>query len=83
MGLSRQEYWSRLPFPTPGDLSDPGTEPGSPTLQEDASLSEPPGTHVASNKIYGYLYSISEKAMVPHSSTLAWKVPWTEEPGGL
>ena len=32
MGLSRQEYWSRLPFPSPGDLLDPGTEPGSPAL---------------------------------------------------
>ena len=32
MGLSRQEYWSRLPFPSPGDLPDPGIEPGSPAL---------------------------------------------------
>ena len=32
MGFSRQEYWGRLPFPSPGDLSDPGIEPGSPTL---------------------------------------------------
>ena len=32
MGFSRQEYWSGLPFPSPGDLLDPGIEPGSPTL---------------------------------------------------
>ena len=32
MGFSRQEYWSGLPFPSPGDLPDPGFEPGSPTL---------------------------------------------------
>ena len=32
MGFSRQEYWSRLPFPSPGDLPDPGIESGSPTL---------------------------------------------------
>ena len=32
MGFSRQEYWSRLPFPPPRDLPDPGTEPGSPAL---------------------------------------------------
>ena len=32
MGFSRQEYWSGLPFPSPGDLPDPGMEPGSPTL---------------------------------------------------
>ena len=34
-------------------------------------------------KICVFLYIISEKAMAPHSSTLAWKIPWTEEPGGL
>ena len=32
MGLSRQEYWSGLPFPSPGDLPVPGIEPGSPAL---------------------------------------------------
>ena len=43
--FSRQEYWSGLPFPSPGDLPNPGIEPGSPTLQgiADALLSEPPG----------------------------------------
>ena len=44
MGLSRQEYWSGLPFPPPGDLFKPGIEPGSPALQEDSLLTEPPGT---------------------------------------
>ena len=43
MGFSRQEYWSGLPFPPPGDLADPGIEPGSSTLQVDSLLSEPPG----------------------------------------
>ena len=43
MGFSRQECWSGLPFPSPGDLPDPGIEPGSPTLQADALSSEPPG----------------------------------------
>ena len=41
-GFSRQEYWSGLPFPSPWDLSNPGIEPRSPTLQEDFLLSEPP-----------------------------------------
>ena len=36
MGLSRQEYWSGLPFPSPGDLPDLGIEPGSPTFQANA-----------------------------------------------
>ena len=57
MGFSRQEYWSRLPFPSPGDLPDPGTEtrflprdlpdpgiePKSTALQVDSLLCEPPG----------------------------------------
>ena len=43
MEFSRQEYWSGLPFPFPGDLPNPGIEPGSPTLWADALLSEPPG----------------------------------------
>ena len=43
MGFSSQEYWSGLPFPSPGDLPDPGIEPGSPALQADALPSEPPG----------------------------------------
>ena len=42
MGFSRKEYWSGLPFPSPGDLPDPGIKPGSPALQADALLSEPP-----------------------------------------
>ena len=40
--FSRQENRSGLPFPSPGDLPDPGIEPGSPTLQADTLLSEPP-----------------------------------------
>ena len=44
MGFSRQKYCSGLPFPSPGDLPDPGTEPESPTLQVGCLLSEPPGT---------------------------------------
>jgi len=43
MGFSRQEYWSGLPFLFLGTLPDPGMEPGSPALQADALLSEPPG----------------------------------------
>ena len=43
MEFSRQEYWSGLPYPSPGDLPDPGIEPTSPALQADALPSEPPG----------------------------------------
>ena len=46
MELSRQEYWSGLPFPSPGDLPDPGIEPGSPALQADSLPSEPSGKRI-------------------------------------
>ena len=44
MEFSSKKHWSGLPFPSPGDLPDPGIEPGSSTLQADSLLSEPPGT---------------------------------------
>ena len=50
MKFSRQEYWSGLLFPSPGDLPNPGIEPGSPTLQTDALSSEPPGNAAADAK---------------------------------
>ena len=40
MGFSKQRYWSELTFPSPADLTDPGIEPGSPTLQADSLLTE-------------------------------------------
>ena len=43
MEFSRQEYWSRLPFPFPGDLPKPGVKPRSPALHANSLLSEPPG----------------------------------------
>ena len=43
LGFSRQEYWSGLPLPSPGDLPDPGIRPGSPASQADSLPPEPPG----------------------------------------
>ena len=43
LGFSRQEYWSGSPFPSPGDLPDPGIKPGSLALHVDSLLSKPPG----------------------------------------
>ena len=43
MGISRQGYWSGLPFPSPGELPDPGIESRSATLQADSLPTEPPG----------------------------------------
>ena len=49
MGFSRQEYWSGLPFPSPGDLPSPGMEPASPALAGRFSTTEPPGKPHCSN----------------------------------
>ena len=46
MGFSRQEYWSGLPFPSPGDLPYPGIKPGSPALEADTLTSEQKGGNV-------------------------------------
>ena len=43
MGFSRQEYWIGLPFPSPGNLPNPGIEPSSPTLQAESLPAELPG----------------------------------------
>ena len=52
MGFSRQEYWSGLPFPSPGDLPDPGIETRSPAFQADALTSEPPGKPKCKTRYY-------------------------------
>ena len=49
IGFSRQEYWSGLTFPSPGDLSDPGIKPGSPALQADSLPTEKPGKPLYTN----------------------------------
>ena len=50
MAFSRQEYWSGLPFPSPGDLPNPVIEPGSPALQADALRSELPRNYSINNE---------------------------------
>ena len=51
MEFSRHEYWSGVPFPSPGDLPDPGIKPGSPTLHTDALPSKPPGKSIITKGI--------------------------------
>ena len=65
MGFSRREYWSGLPFTSPGDLPDPWIEPGSPILQADALPSEPPGMAV----IFCYS-SLKGPRPSPHSTPM-------------
>ena len=52
MEFSRQEYWSGLPCPSPGDLPNPGIKPRSPALQVDSLLSEPPGKPLSGIRCY-------------------------------
>ena len=61
MGISRQEYRSGLAFPSPGDLPDPGIEPGSPTLLVDALQSEPPGK---SGKVMSLLFNMLSRFVI-------------------
>ena len=63
MGFSRQEYWSGLPFPSPGDLPNPGIEPGSPTLQADALPFEPPWKSPA-GKVMSLLFKMLSRLVV-------------------
>ena len=106
MGFPRQEYWTGLPFPPPGDLLNPGIKHESPAIQADSLLLSPFKMHICYliNKHHGFP-GVSEgkesacklgdpgpipgsgrsleKGMATHSSVLARRFPWTEEPGGL
>ena len=125
IGFSRQEYWSGLPCPPPGDLPNPGSNLplllwqavssplsylGSPrgrdTWKKDGDIETEYLESFMMCKLFALLFikplvaqmvkclptmwetpvqslGSLEKAMAPHSSTLAWKIPWTEEPGRL
>ena len=58
MEFFRQDYWSRLPVPSPGDLPNPGIEPGSPALQADSLPSEPQGGFITSDQSVQIFYFI-------------------------
>ena len=82
MGFSRQEYWSGLPFPSPGDLLDPGIEPRSPSLQADSLPPEPAGKpkiHESESR------SVVSKSLQPYGCTVhgilqARKLQWVAFP---
>ena len=89
MGFSRQEYWSGLPFPTPGDLPDPGIKPRSPALEADAlnsehtakslqlcpTLCDPTDSSPPGSPVPGILQARTlEWVVVSFSKTWMWKV---------
>ena len=72
MGFSRQEYWSGLPFPSPGSLPNPGIEPRSPTLQTDALPSEPPGKPFICYCCYYNSECLCAYSSISHSDHCLW-----------
>ena len=83
MGFSRQGYWSGVPFLPPGDLPDPGTDPGSPPLQADSLPYEPPGKPMVIQLKRNQLGSDSNSSgpSDPHMPSFRWahdqrKEPW-------
>ena len=75
-----------MAFPSPGDLPDPGIEPRSPALQETSLVAQVVKSLPAVQETW--VRSLGqddplEKGMPTHSSILAWRIPWTEEPDGL
>ena len=77
MGFPRLEYWNGLPFPSPGDIPDPGIKHESPTLQADSSPSEPSGKPVdstASQFIQArlpFLSKVTSGALLPRSKCVS------------
>ena len=74
MGLSRQEYWGGLPFPSPGDLPDPGIELVAPALEADCLPSELQGSFAYNNKQIGSYVSGSAEVKKPRYKCLPAKV---------
>ena len=74
MGFPSQEYWSGPPFPPPGDLPDPGIEPGSPTLEADTLTTELPGKPEHNSKLLqeSKAGSTTEQGQTEMSYTTSW-----------
>ena len=97
MGVSRQEYWGGFPFPSPGDLPDPGIEPRSPALEADALTSEPPGKQVVlvgkdppanagDIRDAGSIPGVGRSPEEGQGNPLQYsclRIPWTGATGGL
>ena len=95
MGFPRQDHWSGLPFPSPGDLPGPGIRPRSPALMADSLPTELEGRSLVVQWVKNppanqdtWVWSLGpegplEKKKATLSSILAWEILWTEKPGML
>ena len=86
MEFSRQDYWSGLPFPSPGVLSDPGMEPGSPALPADSFTTDPPPPgsplyYIDSNPFFGHTPTLPWQGVKPRSPQWNREVLITGSPG--
>ena len=70
--FSRSEYWSGLPFPSPGSLPNPGIKPRCPTLQADALPFEPPGKSFVCYCHYYYSECLCAYSCISHSDHCLW-----------
>ena len=77
MEFSRQEYWSGLPFPSPGDLSNPRIESWSAELQVDALLSEPPGKPINSVQSLSCVQLFAAPWTAAHKASLSITNSWS------
>ena len=76
MGFSRQEYGNGWLFPSPGDLPDPGIEPGAPELQVDSVSAEPPGKPPGSGLVsyrFGPCLQVGSQAMKKDKARSGWR----------
>ena len=78
---ARTLEWVAIPFSR--DLPDPGIEPGSPALHADSLPTDPLGKPTSESNLSTFHFHALEKEMATHASVLAWRMPWTEEPGRL
>ena len=72
MGFSRQEYWSGLPCPSPGELPNPGIESVFPALQADSLLSEPPGKPIRNSYHLHFSFFLMGTRVHPMSLYSPW-----------